>query len=92
MDFCISDLKRFEDKFSAFCILNRLSKDDPFVWNILLSHGLVGGGTYMPFEFVWNTRHRPWDWDVLKSSYELAEYAHSMRDRPWSYSRLLRDL
>jgi hypothetical protein len=84
-----SDIKRFEERLDMFCALNRMSIDDPFLWRELLSNGLVGGGVYMPFEFVWIHRHRPWDWGALATRYLLAARAHGVRNKSWSYSRFL---
>jgi hypothetical protein len=91
MQLQLQDLKRFEERLDSFCVMSRLSKEDPILWYDLLSNGFVGGGTYMPLEFVWNNRHRPWNWDALKLRYDLATYAHTVRDKSWSYSRVLHE-
>lgn len=91
MSFCIQDLKRFEERLYTFYTISRISYDDPVLWYDLLSNGFVGGGAYMPFEFVWNNRLRPWNWDALKRKYDIAAYAQTVRDKSWSYNRLLHE-
>jgi hypothetical protein len=77
----------FEEHLATFCKLNAISMSDPSIWSDVLSHGLLG--VYMPAEFVWENRKRPWDWEEIKRRYEAGSVMFVYRGKSWSWQQLL---
>jgi hypothetical protein len=80
-------MQTFETKLDMFITVSKLSYNDSMLWYDILSNGFIP--TYMPAEFVWKNRHRPWDWQNIQTQYELGAFMYVHRKESWSYRYML---
>ena len=81
-------LESFETKLDYFCRLSRLDKNDNLLWFDLLSKGLIG---YVPDEFIWKYRVKPWDWEAIKKDYLIGKFMHKYREENWPYKYMMHE-
>jgi hypothetical protein len=77
----------FESKLDTFVRLSKLSYNDNILWYDILSKGLLP--TYMPVEFVWKNRQKPWDWQCIQKEYKIGSFMYACRNESWSYRYML---
>jgi hypothetical protein len=77
----------FEAHLAEFCKLNSISMSDPFLWSDILSYCLLSA--YMPAEFIWANRLRPWNWEAIKQRYSLGAAMSVYRGKSWTWRQFL---
>lgn len=83
----MEDKARFEAHLADFCRINSISMSDPFLWSDILSHSLLF--SYMPAEFIWEQRLRPWNWAEIKRRYQIGAAMSIYRGKSWSWRQFL---
>ena len=84
----MNELETFQFKLDSFIRLSRLDKNDNVLWFDLLSKGILG---YMPIEFIWNNRTKPFDWASIQKSYPIGEFMQKYRNESWSYRYMMNE-
>ncbi len=79
----------FESKLDIFVRLSKLTYNDNILWYDILSKGLLP--TYMPVEFIWKNRHKPWDWQCIQKEYKIGPFMYACRNESWSYRYMLNE-
>lgn len=77
----------FQERVTNFCKTAAIGWSDPFLWSDILSKGLFS--TYMPAEYVWQNRTRPWDWPAIEKMYAVGPFMAKYRVENWSYRYML---